>query len=97
MCGMLHMRVDLDACIRVRRRLPLWSDLRPRCPAAYPPPTRATIRRAVGTSDGECDAEGAGQGKDAIILKRHPTVTKDSKKIQSTTKVLLNHKTGMGR
>jgi hypothetical protein len=29
--------------------------------------------------------------------KNYPTVTKDSKKIQSTTKVLMNHIPGMGR
>jgi hypothetical protein len=30
-------------------------------------------------------------------IKNYPTVTKDSSKIQSTTKVQLNRKTGMGR
>jgi hypothetical protein len=31
------------------------------------------------------------------LKKTNPTVTKDNKRIQSTTKVLLNHITGMGR
>jgi hypothetical protein len=39
----------------------------------------------------------AGEPIATSTKKPHPTVTKDSKKIQSNTKVLLNHITGMGR
>jgi hypothetical protein len=38
-----------------------------------------------------------GQKQYVLDGKNDPTVTKDSKKIQSTTKVLLNHISGMGR
>jgi hypothetical protein len=31
------------------------------------------------------------------LYKKHPTVTKDRNKIQSTTKILLKHKTWIGR
>jgi hypothetical protein len=49
--------------------------------------TKHMLRNAVGEKWIEEERE-----------KTHPTVTKDSKKIQSTTKVLLNLKnTGMGR
>jgi 8-oxo-dGTP pyrophosphatase MutT (NUDIX family) len=33
----------------------------------------------------------------AVTAQSYPTVTKDSKNIQRTTEVLLNHITGMGR
>jgi hypothetical protein len=49
-------------------------------------------------SDGILHEIQYGYALDTTFCKgRHPTVTKDSKKIQSTTKVLLNHITGMGR
>jgi hypothetical protein len=60
-------------------------------------PTSSFMRHRVRRRWREWERIGASGQVLSWIQKAHPTVTKDSKTIQRTTKVLLNHIKGMGR